>query len=469
MATPAVRLRKEINVLMSLTDYSGTPPTPDKLLDLQLERDFFLQGFLAVLQAPPVDPYTDAPNWECFYEIAGIHGLPYKVYDGSKGSGEDQWPNLSASSEPWGGYCQHGTPLFPIWHRPYVMLLETAIRKQADAIAQDTVAQLGAGLDDATKKKILDAAARVALPYWDWASNATIVLGMPPFLNDKTVKVGKYSIGFENDPQGKPDPKKKKLVRTEIDIDNPLCSYTVPLDLGTPITGGENHNPQSRPNYKVPENLLPYTPKGFSTVRSPSAAYETNVDKVNNVVMRGAAISLQKGTWQLFSVAKFDEFSTHSTYLKTIDDVVPSSYANIESVHDSVHVLVGGNGGHMAYNEVAAFDPIFFLHHCNVDRQFAMWQACYPDSWVVDPPKEGQPPANDERPKDHDGTYTEKPGTKVSSATPLTPFYKNRSEGTYLTAADVRYTTDLGYTYPDLVEPATPASIAVQVPGHVPP
>lgn len=24
----------------------------------------------------------------------------------------------------WGGYCRHGSQLFPTWHRPYVMLIE---------------------------------------------------------------------------------------------------------------------------------------------------------------------------------------------------------------------------------------------------------------------------------------------------------------------------------------------------------
>jgi hypothetical protein len=29
-----------------------------------------------------------------------------------------------------------------------------------------------------------------------------------------------------------------------------------------------------------------------------------------------------------------------------------------------------------------AFDPIFFLHHCNVDRLFALWEYVYPEYWV---------------------------------------------------------------------------------------
>jgi hypothetical protein len=24
----------------------------------------------------------------------------------------------------WGGYCWHGSQLFPTWHRPYMMLIE---------------------------------------------------------------------------------------------------------------------------------------------------------------------------------------------------------------------------------------------------------------------------------------------------------------------------------------------------------
>lgn len=29
-----------------------------------------------------------------------------------------------------------------------------------------------------------------------------------------------------------------------------------------------------------------------------------------------------------------------------------------------------------------AFDPIFFLHHCNVDRLYAFWAFVYPDAWM---------------------------------------------------------------------------------------
>ena len=36
---------------------------------------------------------------------------------------------------------------------------------------------------------------------------------------------------------------------------------------------------------------------------------------------------------------------------------------NIENIHNSIHDFVGGKVGHMAYPEVAQFDPVFWFHH----------------------------------------------------------------------------------------------------------
>ena len=33
-------------------------------------------------------------------------------------------------------------------------------------------------------------------------------------------------------------------------------------------------------------------------------------------------------------------------------------------------------------NSPPAFDPIFFLHHCNVDRLYALWEYVYPEYWM---------------------------------------------------------------------------------------
>jgi tyrosinase len=43
----------------------------------------------------------------------------------------------------------------------------------------------------------------------------------------------------------------------------------------------------------------------------------------------------------------------------------------IEEVHDTVHGWVGGSMGIVG---IAAFDPIFWAHHCMIDRIWYLWQ-----------------------------------------------------------------------------------------------
>ncbi|MDQ6614253.1 MAG: tyrosinase family protein [Actinomycetota bacterium] len=46
----------------------------------------------------------------------------------------------------------------------------------------------------------------------------------------------------------------------------------------------------------------------------------------------------------------------------------------LEDFHDHVHVWVGGD---MADVTTAAYDPIFFAHHTNIDRIWYLWQVRY--------------------------------------------------------------------------------------------
>ena len=47
----------------------------------------------------------------------------------------------------------------------------------------------------------------------------------------------------------------------------------------------------------------------------------------------------------------------------------------INGVHGSVHVRTGGDMGGVP---TAAYDPIFYLHHANIDRLWADWQTAHP-------------------------------------------------------------------------------------------
>jgi hypothetical protein len=61
--------------------------------------------------------------------------------------------------------------------------------------------------------------------------------------------------------------------------------------------------------------------------------------------------------------------TTYSTFQNTLE-----SGAGLASFHQMHNALHGWVGGHMSNPTASPFDPIFYLHHCNIDRLWAMWQ-----------------------------------------------------------------------------------------------
>jgi len=55
-----------------------------------------------------------------YFGISGIHGRPYVQWEGAGG-------NQPVPEADFGGYCVHGSVLFPTWHRPYLALYEASI------------------------------------------------------------------------------------------------------------------------------------------------------------------------------------------------------------------------------------------------------------------------------------------------------------------------------------------------------
>lgn len=54
---------------------------------------------------------------------------------------------------------------------------------------------------------------------------------------------------------------------------------------------------------------------------------------------------------------------------------------NLEDCHNNVHVWVGGHMGDIPF---AAYDPIFWAHHCMIDRLWRMWQLRHPQASFPD-------------------------------------------------------------------------------------
>lgn len=91
--------------------------------------------------------------------------------------------------------------------------------------------------------------------------------------------------------------------------------------------------------------------------------------------------------------------------------------------HGSVHVAVGGQGGLMSAFPTAALDPIFWLHHCNVDR---MWS-----TWLRDQPGASNP-TNDPAWMNAEFSFFDETGTRQT-----------------MSAAQTVDTDTLGYQYDD--------------------
>lgn len=104
--------------------------------------------YLLALQSFQQMDTSDPMSW---YQISGIHGVPYVSWD-------DVGP---CSNCTLSGYGTHESTLFPTWHRAYLALFEQALQSNALAVANQFT-----GKD---KERYVAAATRLRAPYWDWA------------------------------------------------------------------------------------------------------------------------------------------------------------------------------------------------------------------------------------------------------------------------------------------------------------
>jgi len=67
----------------------------------------------------------------------------------------------------------------------------------------------------------------------------------------------------------------------------------------------------------------------------------------------------------------YEQFSSYPVSKAKLG--VVSLYVPLETPHNQLHNIIGGKGGIMSDVSVAAYDPIFWLHHCNMDRHYYTW------------------------------------------------------------------------------------------------
>jgi len=292
------------------------------------------------------------------------------------------------------GYCPHGSNLFGPWHRPYLSVYEQILSQKAVEIVNEFP-------NGPTKDRYRDIASRLRLPYWDWAkktgSNEPI---LPLPVTQQTVTV-RYPNG------------------TSATVENPLLLYRFhPL----------------KPSYFT----APWDDNTF-TIRN-SDDGNTSDPAETESTLQSFAPSVKSTLYQILTQWQtYNQFSNHGSD--------PSFIGNLESVHDMIHGAFGF--AHMGYVPVAAFDPVFWLHHANVDRVLAIWQRLYPDTYV-DPYVQGT------------GTWTIAPGSTADVNSPLTPFHRN-AQGDYHTSATSRLTDSFQYTYPEIIGNPSNATLKARI------
>lgn len=369
---------KPLKVRVSISELQNAYRKGDKkpLEDL-------MRAWKGIKELPPDNPHS-------FFMLGGFHGEPFR------GAG---WGNNAY----WGGYCNHGNVLFPTWHRMYLIKLEEALQS-------------------------IKGCENVMLPYWDETDPDSINNGIPWALTIKD---------FVLDGQT---------------IPNPLRSFIFPQNITDNIQG-------DNPNYSKP--------KGYETVRYPLSGlvgtdadrqataahnaqfpdYNKNTDLLNenvknwlnsHIVVQGKIIPTNvaqkfKDCLNAPNYTVFSNTTSASEWNSKLEagtkPVVP-----LESPHNSIHLAVGGcdiptydrspipgANGDMGENDTAGLDPIFYFHHCNVDRMFWLWQKKhgFTDHLEIIPEYPGTNTVDSQGP-----TPGMIPNTWLTMDSPLNPFKK---------------------------------------------
>lgn len=378
-----------------------------------------MRAWKGIKELPPEDQRS-------FFCIGGYHGEPFR------GAG---WGNASY----WGGYCNHGNVLFPTWHRMYVLWLENALRS-------------------------IPGCADVTMPYWDETSEESISGGIPWALTQETFELDGETIA------------------------NPLRSFVLNRDIVDHLTSypdADYSKPKGYETVRYPLSGLVGTPEDAAATEEHNKQfpdYDENVKILNQNVVNwlGSSIVVGDDTIPTNVAQKYREcldapnytvFSNTTSAAQWKDDT-GTVVTTIETPHNDIHLAVGGfdiegvfdadtipgANGDMGENDTAGLDPIFFFHHCYIDRLFWLWQKKngFTNRLEIIPHYPGTNSVDMQGP-----TPGVTPNAWLTLASPLDPFKKKvgRKERPYTSLDCINIEKQLGYTYgPGSLQSTKPAA-----------
>jgi tyrosinase len=369
-----------------------------------------MRAWKGIKELPPDNPKS-------FFRLAGFHGEPFR------GAG---W----GSPNYWGGYCNHGNVLFPTWHRVYLVKLQEALQS-------------------------IPGCENVMLPFWDETSEDSLANGIPWALTQKD------------------------FVRDGMTVPNPLRSFVFNKEIVDHVSpdpqGADYGKPGGYETVRYPLSGIVQGPDKAKTERHNKnyPNYDENVKLLNRNVVNWLTsqivvhdtprpTNLRAKYLKCLDAPNYTVFS-NTTSRDAWNDDLPTGSQRIESLespHNSIHLAVGGfdvpnltdfspiegANGDMGENDTAAFDPIFFFHHCFVDRLFWLWQKRhgFTEHLEVMPEFPGTNSVDGQNP-----TPGMVPNTWLTLDSPLNPFKKNDGgvERAYTSIDCIHIEKQLGYTY----------------------
>ncbi|OAA74566.1 tyrosinase precursor [Akanthomyces lecanii RCEF 1005] len=235
---------------------------------------------------------------------------------------------------------------------------------------------LAASYPDDLRSIYQKAADDLRAPYWDWALEPRL----PSVVLPETIEV-------------------KVATKTGVvakSIDNPLYTYRFPKEVMQGQYGAFN------------------TYDRMYRCQNPEQANQ-------NLYSR----NYKSWLYDTYAMAKsFSEFATTA-----------SKGGSLEGVHNAIH-WDSGCGGQFMDSQFSAFEPLFMLHHSNVDRLWAYWQAMHPEASTFNGAYQGLSRFN---------TFA---GTMIGLDSPLQPF--RQTNGDWHTSRSVNSITTFGYSYQGL-------------------
>jgi len=270
----------------------------------------------------------------------------------------------------------------------------------------------------------IKAAKDFRMPYWDWAlqTNEDVTLFPKEVLSSTIPSV------IRPGRQGKPTPMDS----------NPLASYSFGPEGQKDHNGDANLFPKVNRTLRWPnsdrnasdETNLQQWLEAFTKGKNP------NPDPKSRDRSRGKNLT-ERVYWILTA---YEHFGAMCCNLFPGSETGWSNWGSLEDIHNAVHYYVG-HGGSMGFIPNSAFDPVFWLHHTNIDRLFAIWQALHDDPISN--------PTFVESSADSDGTRVIVKGPNQNKDTPLAPFNASEKIDDFWTSTAVKDTKKFGYTYPE--------------------